>query len=244
MTIKASIFDLDGTLANFNLDYMTVRAEIRSFLTASGTPATALSLNETTFEMLRKTETFLKSMGKSERSIAAIRRKALEIAERYELEAAKATDLLPGVLKTLRAMRKMKLKMGICTINSEKSTSIILKRFNIARFFDSVISRESVRKVKPDSEPLEASLKALEVASSEAIFVGDSAVDMRCASSMNVIAVGLLSGISSEDKLVSSGANYLITSITDLPPLVRDIDAALGPYGNTRFDYRKNMKQP
>ena len=220
MVVKAVVFDLDGTIASFNIDYKTVRAEVRSFLIRAELPASVLSINESIFEMLKKTEIFMKNNGKSEKTMTETRDKALAIAEKYELEAAKTTSLLPGILETLKTLKKMNLKIGLCTINSEKSTNYILKRFGIAEFFDAVISRNSVKYVKPNTEHLEAALKALGVNPEEAMVVGDGVSDMKCARELNAIAVGLPTGVSSPKELISSGANYFITSITDLPTLI------------------------
>ena len=99
MVVKAVVFDLDGTIASFNIDYRAVRADVRSFLIKRGLPTSVLSINESIFEMLKKTEIFMKNNGKSEKTIMETRDKALAIAEKYELEAAKTTGLLPGVLE-------------------------------------------------------------------------------------------------------------------------------------------------
>ena len=119
MTFKAVVFDLDGTLANFNLDYKVVRAEVRSFFIKKDLPASILSTNESIFEMLKKAEIFLKNNGKSDMAIKEIRGKALAIAEKFELEAAKSTSLLPGVAETLKTLNKMGLRIGLFTINGE-----------------------------------------------------------------------------------------------------------------------------
>ncbi|MCW3994503.1 MAG: HAD family hydrolase [Candidatus Bathyarchaeota archaeon] len=223
MTLKAVVFDLDGTLANFNLDYKVVRAEVRSFFIRKGLPVSILSTNESIFEMLEKAEIFMKNNGKSEKAIKEIRGKALAIAEKFELEAAKSTSLLPGVAETLKTLKKMGLKIGLFTINSEKSTNYILKRFRIARFFDAVTPRNSVKYVKPSSEHLDFVLKALEVDPNETIVVGDGVSDVKCARELKAIAVGLPTGLSSIKELISSGANYIITAITDLPMLIEHI---------------------
>jgi HAD superfamily hydrolase (TIGR01509 family) len=228
MTIKAVIFDLDGTLTSFNIDYRSVRAEVRSFLIRAGMPASVLSLNESIFEMLKKTEIFMKNNGKPEKDFMEIRRKALGIAEKYELEAAKTTGLLPGVLETLKALRKMDLKLGLCTINSEKSTNHILKKFGIKEFFDAVTPRDNVKYVKPNTEHLEATLKALNVKPEEAVVVGDGSSDMRCARELKAVAVALPTGVSNPKELIASGANYLITSITDVPTLIEYINKTIG----------------
>lgn len=224
MLVKAVVFDLDGTIASFNLDYMTVRAEVRTYLIRTGLPASILATNESIFDMLNKAEIFLKNNGKSARTVDKVRNEASAIAEKFELEAAKTTGLLSGVVETLQALKKMGLKIGLCTINSEKSTSYILKRFSISKFFDVVTPRNKVRYVKPNTEHLEATLKALRVSPKEAILVGDGTRDMHCAKELNVIAVGLPTGISSEKELIDSGANYFITSISDLPMLVQTIN--------------------
>ncbi|MCD6432099.1 HAD family hydrolase [Candidatus Bathyarchaeota archaeon] len=223
MMIKAVIFDLDGTLADFNLDYKTVRTDVKSFLTKEGLPSSILSTRESKFEMLKKTEIFLKNNGKSA-EVKRIREKALRIAEEHELEAAKNTSLLPGVRETLKALRKMKLKLALFTINSEKSAKYILQRFKIAKFFDVLIPRNRVRYVKPNEEHLKVTLDALGVNPEEAIVVGDGSSDMKCSRELKVIAVGLPTGISSLKELINSGANYIITSITDLPMLIEDIN--------------------
>jgi HAD superfamily hydrolase (TIGR01549 family) len=222
--IKAVVFDLDGTIASFNIDYRAVRAEVRSYLIKKGLPASVLSVNESIFEMLKKTEIFLKNNGKSEKMFMEIRKKALEIAEKYELEAAKTTSLLSGVVETLKSLRKMRLKLGLCTINSKKSTDYILERFKIAEFFDAITPRDNVKYVKPNAEHLEANLKALEVNPEETMVVGDGVSDMKCAREVKAIAVGLPTGVSSPKELISSGANYFITTITDLPTLIEYIN--------------------
>lgn len=227
MAIKAVVLDLDGTIAAFNVDYMAVRAEVRSFLINKGLPASVLQTNESIFDMLKKTEIFLKNNGKPEKTMRDIRGRALAIAEKYELEAARSTALLPGVVSTLTALKEMGLKIGLCTVNSEGATGYILKRFKIAEYFDAVVPRDKVKYVKPNSEHLQATLNALNASSGEAMLVGDGARDMQCAGELKVVAVGLPTGVSSEKELTAYGANYLITSIADLPVLIERMNKAL-----------------
>jgi HAD superfamily hydrolase (TIGR01549 family) len=223
VAVKAVVFDLDGTLVSFNLDYMVVRAEVRGFLIRSGLPASVLSPNESVFEMLKKVAIFLRNSGKSDRAVEKVRDSVLAIAERYELEAAKTTSLLPGVVEALNALREEGLKLGLCTINGEKSVKYILERFRIAGFFDVLTPRDKVRYVKPNTEHLEATLKDLEVTPAEAVLVGDGVGDMQVARQLGVIAVGL-SARTSRKELTASGANYVITSLTDVPTLIRNIN--------------------
>jgi len=224
MRVKTVIFDLDGTLVSFNLDYKTVRAEVKGYLVKMGVPASLLSVNESIFEMLRKTETFVKNSGKLQKVLEEMRSEVLAMAEKYELEAAMCTSLLPGTVETLKALRGMGLKIGLCTINSEKSMNYILKRFGIADFFDVTVPRNKVNHFKPHPEHLEAALKALGASARDTVVIGDSSTDMQSARELKAIAVGLPTGVSTMEQLMSNGANYIITSITDLPLLIERIN--------------------
>ncbi len=226
MPIEAVIFDLDGTLAHFNLDFKTLRAEVRSYLMRIGVPASVLNVNESIFEMLTKTEIFIKNNGKPAVAFGEARSQALSIAEKYEMEAASTTSLMPGANETLKELKRMKLKMGLCTTSSEKAANYILKRFKIEDFFQIVVARDKVKYVKPHTEQFEVALKALSTKPQTAVIVGDSVVDMQSAKELKAVAVGLPTGISTMEQLMNNGANYIITSLTDLPTLIKKINEA------------------
>jgi pyrophosphatase PpaX len=224
MDVKAVIFDLDGTLVSFNLDYRGLRAEVRGFLMKNGVPASVLSLKESIFEMLKKTELFMRNSGKSAEAMNEVRREVLGLAEKFELEAARDKSLLPGAEETLKALRRMGLKIGLCTLSGEKSANYVLERLKIADFFDAAVPRDKVDYVKPSSEHLGLVLEALGVAAEDTVVVGDSGVDMQSARELKAIAVGLPTGISTLRQLASRGADYVITSITDLPVLIERLN--------------------
>jgi HAD superfamily hydrolase (TIGR01549 family) len=226
MTIKAVIFDLDGTIAAVNLDYKTVRAEVRGYLLNMGTPASLITINENIFDMLKKTELFMSNAGKPTEAFIEIRKEALHIAEKYEQEAAMHTSLLPGAIDTLKDLRKMGLKIALCTINSANSTEQILKRFKLTQYFDATIPRNQVTNYKPNPEHCNIALKALGVTSAETVVAGDSITDMQAAVEIKATAIGIPTGVSTQEQLTSQGANYIITSITDLPILIERINKA------------------
>jgi HAD superfamily hydrolase (TIGR01549 family) len=224
LAIETVIFDLDGTLAHFNLDYKALRSEVRIYLMSIHVPVSVLDVNESIFEMLKKTEIFVKNTTNSSESFEEIRAHVFSIAERYEMEAASTTSLLTGAVETLRELQKMSLKMGICTTSSEKAANYILQRFKIDGFFKVIIPRDKVKYVKPHIEQFELALKKLGVHAKATLIVGDSVVDMQSAKELKAIAVGLTSGLSTTDQLMNNGANYIVTSLNDLPVLIREIN--------------------
>ena len=216
MGVKAVIFDLDGTITRFNLDYKRVRAEVRRFLAERGLPHSAFSLNESVFDMLRKAEIYMRNSGRSEEEIRRLRGEVFTLVDQYELDAARQTSLLPGARSALKAIRDMGLKMAILTVSGEKPTNHILESLRIRNFFDVVVTRESTPAVKPNPIHLKTALKLLEVKPSEAVMVGDSERDMKCAREVGVRAIGVLTGISNSEELMRAGADCLATSFTDL----------------------------
>ncbi len=219
--VKAVVFDLDGTLAAFNLDYRTVRKLVKAYLVERSVPVELLSLDDSVFEMLRKVEEWAKKSGKSEEFIDELRCRALDTTESYELEAASKTNLLPGVVETLTTLRSAGLRIGLCTINSEKSVDRILERFHIASLFDVTVTRNQVRHVKPDPEHLQTALQILGAKPEETLIVGDSRVDVQSAKALNAVAVGLPTGVASTQQLIAAGADFIVTSMSDLPLLVK-----------------------
>jgi len=227
LAVRAVVFDLDGTLVDFNLDYRKVRAEVLELLSRQGLPRSVFSLRESIFKTLKKAEIYMKNHGRGEDDFQRVKETVLSIANRYEMEAARMTSPVPGVLEALEVLRKMGLKMALYTVNDKGPTDYILKRFRLRCFFDAVVTRRSVPAVKPNAAHLEAVLRGLGVKSEEAVVVGDSVYDVRCARGLDVTAVGVTTGISSPRELAQAGATHLISSLTELPALLKQFNGPL-----------------
>jgi len=222
--IRAVIFDLDGTLVAFNLDVKACRTEIINRLIKRGFPRSLFSMKETAFDMLVKVKKYMTAKGIENQKFVEIEKMVFSIVEGFELESARTTEMFPGIPKTLKALRDMKLKIALCTISGEKATSYILDRFHLEPFFDAVFTRESVSEVKPHPAHLEAVLEALKVGSQEALLVGDSVKDVACANHLNVLAMGVTTGLSSMEELTRSGAHYIASSANDILTLILQLN--------------------
>ncbi|KON33727.1 MAG: hypothetical protein AC479_03490 [miscellaneous Crenarchaeota group-6 archaeon AD8-1] len=221
--IKAVIFDLDGTLVEFNLDYKAMQGEVREYLTDIGVPTSLLSSKETIFEILKKAEIFLQN-SQSSYSLHKMRTEVLTIIDKYELEAARNTFLLPGVRETLRNLKRLNIRIGLFTLSGDKSVNFLFKRFKLENFFSVIVPRNKVNYVKPNPEHLKTALKILNVTPAETIVIGDGITDITTAKELNVKAIGLTTGISTKEQLIKYGANHIIASITELVPFIEKIN--------------------
>ena len=177
--------------------------------------------------MLVKTKKHMASKKIGKQKFTEIKKTIFNIAQSFELEAAKKTELFPSITETLQALKELDLRIGLCNISGEKATKHVLDRFCLKEFFDVIIVREDVPEVKPNPVHLEAVLNALKVGSQEAILVGDSIKDVACANSrarINVLAVGVTTGLSSMEELSYSGAHYIASSANDPVNLVLQLN--------------------
>jgi phosphoglycolate phosphatase len=117
----------------------------------------------------------------------------------------------------------MGLKLGLCTNDGAKATKFILAKFGLDQLLDLTVTREQVPRVKPDPIHLQAVLVPLNVTPPEVVVTGDHEVDMRMAKTAGAIAVGVTTGFSTRESLISSGADYVLPSIVELPKLIRNL---------------------
>jgi len=238
MTIRAVIFVLDELIRDFNIDQMTMKAEVRSHLVKEGIPASVLLTNESMFDMLKKTEIFMKNSGKSTRLVMKIQKHIWNLAQQHELEAAKTASVVPGILEMLETLKRARLKLGLFTTIGEKSVNYIFKRFGISKFFNSVTSREKVKNVELGYEHLDSTIKTLHVKSEEALVVTNDEHDIISGRELGAMVAALATETSAQKRLVDAGANYFISSVLEVPELVETINKS------PRFRRTRNRKMP
>ena len=120
-----------------------------------------------------------------------IHKKVSEIFENYEIAGVKNAELLPYVEDSLKPIRKMGLKIGLVSGNSDSSVIRALEKFNLKEYFDSIVTRNSPGRMKPHPDQIILCLNELDCEPKEAISIGDQARDVIAARKAGVFAVGL-----------------------------------------------------
>jgi HAD superfamily hydrolase (TIGR01509 family) len=223
MTVRAVIFDLHGTIVEYKVNSKAARTEVTQFLIDHGIPRGFFSPNESYFEALNKLETYIKAHPTQAESYAELRKCVFDILDKYELENIESTCLIPGMLESLQTLRRMKLKLGLLTVNGQKATNRILTKYELNDYFQAVVTRELAPKFKPNPLHLEAVLKLLNVTPKESIVVGDSTSDIMVAHALKTQAIGVLGGLASKRELVNAGADYLSESPAALIPIIKNL---------------------
>jgi phosphoglycolate phosphatase len=219
--IDGVIFDLDGTLVQFNIDYASIRADIIHRLVQMGFPRSDFSLEDGMFRTIEKAQQGASKVGGI--STEEVRKIVFAIADEHEMASTPETKIILGVRMALRKLKKAGFRLAICTIRGSKATRLLLSKLKIDDFFEVVVTRDEAPKVKPHPSHIGLALELLGVPASRVVLVGDGKSDIEMARSAGVLSVGVGSGLSTRSELEALGADYTIDSVRDLPALMRSI---------------------
>ncbi len=165
-TLKAFIFDMDGTLVDSKLDFDSMREEL-SF--PKGIP------------LLEHIEE-LKAHVSAERI-----QYFYDVIHQYEMEGAKASELMPGVSEFLSYLNKEGIKTAVVTRNNKIVTDITFKK--CALEFEMVLTRDCVENPKPHPEGLLTICDEFGIDQQEAVYMGDFSFDLLAAKNANMKAI-------------------------------------------------------
>ncbi|NWF91718.1 MAG: HAD family hydrolase [Syntrophaceae bacterium] len=209
--IKAVIFDFDGTLAVLNIDFNAMREEVLELIRGFGVEERSIT-QRYLLEMIDQVYPIVRK--KSPARASEFYRRAHQILQRFELEAARRGRLIPGVKRTLRSLRQRGMKVGIITRNCEEAVRKVFPA--VDRFCDVFISRDGVRRVKPHPDHLSSAMKALDVSGEEAVMVGDHPIDIQAGKKVGMKTIGVLTGRTKREEFEGAGADYVLREASEI----------------------------
>ncbi|MDD2215553.1 MAG: HAD-IA family hydrolase [Eubacteriales bacterium] len=124
----------------------------------------------------------------------------------------------PGMVELIKKLKEQKYLTGLVTSRTKDTTYECMNRFDIASYFDCIVSCDDTDKHKPDPEPLFIALEKLSAKPQESIMVGDSMFDILCAKNAGVqsILVGWQMTLSREEINGPEGPDFTIEKPEDL----------------------------
>jgi HAD superfamily hydrolase (TIGR01549 family) len=218
MKIKYLLLDMDGTIAKFKLDYLGPRRRALQVLKGRGLLLSGFNEQMSIYQMLKLLKGHV-----SDEELHKLRSEFYHMIEEAELKAALEAELVPNALETLSKLKAMGLKLAIVTNNGRLGTEITLERLNITSFFDVVITRDDSAELKPDGGIIEKALNLLHATKDEALFIGDSMIDIQASRAAGVSCVALPTGPFSVHKLLEVEPDFIISSFKELPELLERI---------------------
>jgi len=217
LKFQGVLFDLDGTLIKYSVDRVKLTMDILKYLKKCDVYFNIYSEVDYPISMVRKTIKLLEGMKMPKNFIDSISSSLFKIIESYEVEASNRTSIINGAYETLKFIKSMGLKCGLITLNSRKSTEIILDKFNLKAFFDVIVTRDDVKNFKPHIDHLLKAINLMNLKPEDVIVVGDSIIDVIPAVVLNAFPIAVKTGVRREDELRAAGAKVVLNSIAELP---------------------------
>lgn len=138
--------------------------------------------------------------------------------EAFASNSPNGSHLLPGADEVIPELARTK-SLGIVTTRTAAGALLILRGFELNRFFSTIVGIENVKRTKPDPEPVQLALRQMGVLTTRAVLVGDTVQDMAAAIACGVGAIGITTGPHDRDELLSAGAETVLSELRQLPRL-------------------------
>ena len=140
---------------------------------------------------------------------------ANSVRDRYESHLNTKTIVFDGITTVLEHLKKNKVKIAVI---SNKLHSLAIR--SVETYFNSyeikVIGAEGGFPRKPSPDSTIHMLQHFNCHSSDALFVGDSIVDIKTAQNANVSSVGAIWGNGDEEDFKKQGSDFILEKPQDL----------------------------
>jgi phosphoglycolate phosphatase len=212
---KLIIFDLDGTLIDSLAD---LAASTNHTLRAHGFPEHPLDsyrhfVGNGVLTLIER------ALPDGARDGATIREILDEFTRYYGLHRGDLTAPYPGIKATLNAIRDRGTRLAVAS-NKYHSAALAMTRQHFGpRTFDIVLGHTEDLPLKPHPAILLEILAEMDVAAGDALYVGDSGVDMQTAAAAGIRSIGVTWGFRPRRELLDAGARFIVDDPAGILPI-------------------------
>lgn len=121
-------------------------------------------------------------------------------------------NLFPGMRELMDALKEQDYTLALVTSRMLNTTNQGLAKYDLDKYFDTVITCEDTDKHKPDPAPIQITLDRLDKSPSSAIMIGDTMFDILCAKNAGVksVLVDWTVSISEDEKIGKDAPDHII----------------------------------
>jgi len=209
LKIKALCFDVDGTLSDTdNLYSQKVSKYLPKFF-------------ENPDHTARRFVMWIESPGNALLSLADslhLDRQMVALINwlsQHRRHSDKEFLLVPGVDDMLKQLHG-RFPMAVVSARDEKTNMAFLEKFDLAKYFDVIVTGLSAKYTKPYPDPIFLAAKKMNVPPENCLMIGDTTVDIRAGKSAGAQTVGVLCGFGEEPELRKMGADEILEDTTKL----------------------------
>lgn len=133
----------------------------------------------------------------------------------YDSHCQILTAPYEGIIELMQELKALGVKQAVIS-NKQDSAVKPLAAHYFPGLLESALGESETVKKKPNPDAVLAALKELGVDKSEAIYVGDSEVDVQTAINADMDCAAVSYGFRSEEELIAAGAKLICHSVKEL----------------------------
>lgn len=214
---KTVIFDLDGTLLNTLAD---LRTAVNLALAAYGLPERSLEeVRKAVGNGIRKLISRSVPAGTHAETEEKI---FLRFKEEYKLHCSDETVPYPGVLELLKRLREEDYLLAVVSNKADFAVQELMKQY-FSKLYDVALGETEGIARKPAPDMVKEVLNRLDVEKVDAVYVGDSEVDVETARNTGLPCICVTWGFREKEVLKACGAECFAEDVKELYEAVRRV---------------------
>jgi phosphoglycolate phosphatase len=194
--LRAVLFDLDGTLVDAFADIAAAANHVRMGM---GLPP--LTVDEVKLHVGHGARRLVAGVTGLALGTPELEFQFSILLEFYRQNPASLAKPFPGTFEVLSSLRNAGVALAVCTNKPHGVTIALLEQLGMLDMFQCVLGEQPGLPAKPDPAMVYRALDQLGVSPSQALFVGDSPVDIATAREASLSVVVLSHGAHSADEL-------------------------------------------
>lgn len=217
---SALLIDLDGTLVDTAPDLADAANRMLADLGRAPFPESTVAswIGNGVPRLVRRALTGSRD---GEPDPALFERGYARFLEHYRSHVADRSRPFPGTIETLERLQADGYRLACVTNKAEMFTTPLLAALDLDRYFDLVVSGDSLPRCKPDPMPLYHACQVLGVPVTQGLAVGDSESDVKAAQAAGMPVICVAHGYHQGVDLQSLAPDRVISGLPELPACVR-----------------------
>lgn len=205
--LKGIIFDLDGTLID---SFSAIMEGFNATLPLYG--RNPLTLEETKSVVGYPLAETLGELVGEEKSAEATR----IFREKYREVYLEKTFTMPHAMETLHSLHRGGYLLGVATNKHGGFSRKIIDHLGLSHIIHTVVGEGDTPRSKPHPDILLKNLESMSIAHDEAMFIGDSPVDIETGKKAGVKTVAVPTGHHTKEMLAEAGAELVVDDLSKL----------------------------
>lgn len=147
---------------------------------------------------------------------AAVRTMQEVFQHEYSMGGGSHLTTFRGVPELLDTLRATGIRIGVVTAKARIRYDADIAHLGLTHRIDLAVCADDVTHPKPHPQGISQTLRALALSPSQAVFVGDTPLDIEAATAATVDSIGVSWGFAEATRLHTAGATTIVHNTTEL----------------------------